>query len=215
MRASVYNNPLFAEGLASLIENYIGNPEREMEREMGMLNLENQRLQNQKLQYDLANPRRSGGGGGGGGSAPKTDDPVELSTSTRTTLRTLFKDNPDLYGQAIGIVTGGLGDQLFGSEDEALAYILQNMVEEEVVTDPNTWSSGSWIGERIANVFQSPETETRSYIRPLEPPASTPAPTSPTTTSGGVAQPKNKAEYDALPSGTRYLAPDGTVRTKP
>jgi hypothetical protein len=29
------------------------------------------------------------------------------------------------------------------------------------------------------------------------------------------AQPKSKAEYDALPSGTRFLAPDGTTRVKP
>lgn len=209
MRASVYNNPLFAEGLASLIENYIGTPEREIEREGMMLDLENQRLRNQQLRTAISAPR--GGSGGGGGSAPKANDPIELSTSTRTSLRTLFKDNPELYGQALDIATSGLGDELFGSEDEALAYILQNVVNEETVTDPNTWSSGGWIGERIANMFQSPETETRTYIRAPEPPAST----SPTTTSGGVAQPKTKAEYDALPSGTRYLAPDGTVRTKP
>jgi hypothetical protein len=30
-----------------------------------------------------------------------------------------------------------------------------------------------------------------------------------------IATPKSKAEYDALPSGTQFTAPDGTVRTKP
>ncbi|HET8644051.1 MAG TPA: hypothetical protein VFO85_01105 [Vicinamibacteria bacterium] len=32
---------------------------------------------------------------------------------------------------------------------------------------------------------------------------------------GGPAQPKSKAEYDRLPSGTRFTAPDGSVRVKP
>lgn len=32
--------------------------------------------------------------------------------------------------------------------------------------------------------------------------------------SGGVAKPKNAAEYESLPPGTRYLHPDGTVKTK-
>jgi hypothetical protein len=31
----------------------------------------------------------------------------------------------------------------------------------------------------------------------------------------GPARPKNKAEYDALPSGTTYQAPDGSTRVKP
>lgn len=31
---------------------------------------------------------------------------------------------------------------------------------------------------------------------------------------GDLASPKSKAEYDALPSGTRYTDPDGTVRVK-
>jgi hypothetical protein len=30
-----------------------------------------------------------------------------------------------------------------------------------------------------------------------------------------MPSPKSREEYDALPSGTRYLAPDGSVRTKP
>lgn len=33
--------------------------------------------------------------------------------------------------------------------------------------------------------------------------------------SGGPAAPKSKAEYDALPSGTQFMAPDGTMRVKP
>lgn len=32
---------------------------------------------------------------------------------------------------------------------------------------------------------------------------------------GGVARPTSKAEYDALPKGTRFVAPDGTTRIKP
>lgn len=33
--------------------------------------------------------------------------------------------------------------------------------------------------------------------------------------AGGVAQPKSKEEYDALPSGATYIYTDGTTRTKP
>lgn len=43
------------------------------------------------------------------------------------------------------------------------------------------------------------------------PPPATPPPQA---TQGGVAQPKSEAEYNALPSGTQYVAPDGTTRTK-
>ena len=31
---------------------------------------------------------------------------------------------------------------------------------------------------------------------------------------GTPPAPKSKKEYDALPSGTRYLHPDGTIKTK-
>lgn len=37
----------------------------------------------------------------------------------------------------------------------------------------------------------------------------------PAASPGGPATPKSKAEYDALPSGTQFMAPDGTMRTKP
>ncbi len=33
-------------------------------------------------------------------------------------------------------------------------------------------------------------------------------------TAAGIARPQSKAEYDALPVGTRYMAPDGSERTK-
>jgi len=31
----------------------------------------------------------------------------------------------------------------------------------------------------------------------------------------GISKPKTKQEFDALPSGTIYKAPDGTTRRKP
>lgn len=37
----------------------------------------------------------------------------------------------------------------------------------------------------------------------------------PAPAPGGIPAPKSKAEFDALPSGTRFTAPDGTVRVKP
>lgn len=33
--------------------------------------------------------------------------------------------------------------------------------------------------------------------------------------TGGVARPSSKAEYDMLPSGAQFIAPDGSVRVKP
>lgn len=55
--------------------------------------------------------------------------------------------------------------------------------------------------------------------QPQESPAPTPEPTpqpQPTTTApgGGLPQPKSAAERDALPPGSQYIAPDGSVRTK-
>ena len=47
------------------------------------------------------------------------------------------------------------------------------------------------------------------------PSASTTKSTAPATSSAAMPKPKTQADYDALDSGTRYLAPDNTVRTKP
>lgn len=41
-----------------------------------------------------------------------------------------------------------------------------------------------------------------------------PAKAAPATPPGGAARPRSQAEYDSLPSGTTYLAPDGTTRRK-
>ena len=46
------------------------------------------------------------------------------------------------------------------------------------------------------------------------PAAATTGMSTPVQTDGQVAAPKSKAEYDALPSGARYTAPDGSVRVK-
>jgi hypothetical protein len=45
----------------------------------------------------------------------------------------------------------------------------------------------------------------------------TAAPTGPATSapSGAPARPQSKSDYDALSSGAQYIAPDGSVRTKP
>jgi hypothetical protein len=34
-------------------------------------------------------------------------------------------------------------------------------------------------------------------------------------TNDGTAAPKSKADFDALPSGTKFTAPDGSIRVKP
>jgi len=37
----------------------------------------------------------------------------------------------------------------------------------------------------------------------------------PTQGGGGPARPQSRADYDALPSGATFIAPDGTTRRKP
>lgn len=52
-------------------------------------------------------------------------------------------------------------------------------------------------------------------IVPNQPKAKTATAATPSAArTGGPARPASKAEYDALPSGTPYVAPDGSVRTK-
>lgn len=46
------------------------------------------------------------------------------------------------------------------------------------------------------------------------PAAATTGMSTPVQTDGNVAAPKSRAEYDALPSGARYLAPDGSLKVK-
>lgn len=46
------------------------------------------------------------------------------------------------------------------------------------------------------------------------PAAATTGMSTPVQTDGNVATPKTRAEYDALPSGARYLAPDGSLKIK-
>ena len=60
MRASVYNNPLFAEGLASVLDNYLCNPDRErriaqdeLSMQEGWLGLEEQQLRNEMLRKQV------------------------------------------------------------------------------------------------------------------------------------------------------------------
>jgi hypothetical protein len=82
MRASIYNNPLFADGLAGIIEGYIGNPDREraiardeLDMQRGQLDLESARLRNDALRQQMALRGAAGGGGGGGAAAAATTGP--------------------------------------------------------------------------------------------------------------------------------------------
>lgn len=178
MRASVFNNPLFGEGLANLVGNFIGSPKGVAEAELLAAQARNENLtadyregMDVGLEGDLASmmvralqagsdysryaPTISGairadqrgilgtgkggmGGGSGGrsGGSKKKGDPASLSTSLRTTLRQQFDENPDVYGAAIEEIAGGLADGSFATEDEGLAWVLQNLQREETVTNP-------------------------------------------------------------------------------
>ncbi len=56
---------------------------------------------------------------------------------------------------------------------------------------------------------------TRNAAAATPAPAPAPGPAAAPATAGGIPQIQSQADYDALPSGSVYIAPDGSKRTKP
>lgn len=84
---------------------------------------------------------------------------------------------------------------------------------------------GDWEPPTQAEIEQEAMYEIGAAVRPIESkpkkspalPAQAAAPSpapAPVAGQGGIAQPKSKAEYDALPKGATYLHPDGSVKEK-
>lgn len=76
----------------------------------------------------------------------------------------------------------------------------------------------------VTNEVKAREPSSAPASAPSSAPASAPSSQTPagnggqsgvsSSAGGAMPQPKSKADYDALPNGTKYLAPDGSIRTK-
>ncbi|WP_299129700.1 hypothetical protein [uncultured Amaricoccus sp.] len=86
-------------------------------------------------------------------------------------------------------------------ENDAIAYALQNLESETTIDANDGWWPGDW--------FTGPETATKvTGIKPRGEVTNVGQP-------GGIPSPTTPEEFAALPSGTKFKAPDGTMRIKP
>jgi hypothetical protein len=152
MRASIYNNPLFADGLASIIEGYIGNPDREralardrMDMEMGQLDLEAKRMQNQRLQQQLAG---GGGGGGRGGAAGVNPE----------TLGALFaRMNQPQGASPYSTGTPVTGDFIAPSQPLSFGEAMPAAMPQAMPAPPSPMAEGLSFGEIVTQAPAAPE----------------------------------------------------------
>lgn len=80
------------------------------------------------------------------------------------------------------------------------------------ITDDREKVWKPWIEKRLEVLDKMEKYQAGEVARAPAPAAtSTPAPAA----SGGVSAPTSKADFDKLPSGTRFRAPDGSIRIKP
>jgi hypothetical protein len=198
MRASIYNNPLFADGLASIIEGYIGNPDREralardrMDMEMGQLDLEAKRMQNQRLQQQLAG---GGGGGGRGGSAGVNPD----------TLGALFARMNQPQGTSpYSTGTPVTGDFIAPSQPLSFGETVPAAMPTAMPVPPSPMAEGLSFGEIVTQAPAAPEpVDQREQIGRLLMEAMG-DPASYTTREG-------KIYLDALQSQYDFLEPETT-----
>lgn len=244
MRASPYNNPLFAEGLAGLVKSFIGNPVQTAQAELMAAQAKNEnmtadyrQMMDVGLQGDLsammiralqAGPEYSGNapkisaavnqnnagilgmpaggsrGGGGGGSSTPTGGPGEVGPLD---LKRLM--------------------EVYMTEDQRTNVGAKPIVDAINYANENGVDVNTAILEALTGIQHTPETTTDTWM-PFDETTTpeswqyvSPFTTAPTPSEGigqpaqTTAQPKTEQEYQALPSGTRYIAPDGSVRVKP
>lgn len=160
---------------------------------MDALNLRQRQLQVQQLEQELS-----------GGGTP------ELSTSARTTLRGLLGDTP-VYGQAIDLAINGIKSGDFANEDEALAYIFQSLEREPAVTNPPGTMLSRLFGmdDGVPDATEPNPQGAITGIRPLQ------GIGQPGATQGEIVQVSTEEEVAGLPSGTRFMTPDGKIKVKP
>lgn len=223
MQNSVFNNPMLGAGLAELVKAYIGDPEMELRLQNQQLDNQYRQLQIEQLQGkmggtlgDLVRSSGGGGGGKGGGSAgapavPGKND-RKLTQSELDRLRTQLKDSGYEGVDQTTIINRIMEDYASNPEyltlDQAAANILPDVrYDKGDVIDPND----SWYNP--LDWVRGPELGPDKLVIP---PAAT-APVAPVgqPDPGGIPTITDPAQLQALPSGTRFKAPDGSVRIKP
>jgi hypothetical protein len=159
----------------------------------------------------------AGGGVAGGGIGPSMS-PAQINSATNI-----------IQDAMAGYINMGL------TQDEALLELAKNPLYQPMIRNMGLDSQQIAGGAEaaIAAAMQAEEDRPGFWGRLFgrggeEAPAATPdaaqvapAPRAPAaadvraSVGGGLAQPTSQAEYDALPSGTSFRAPDGSIRTKP
>jgi hypothetical protein len=187
--------------LGKLLEERMKLWEPDASNPMDALDLQHRQLQIQQMQQDLA-----------GGGASSFDG---LSVAGQVTLRNALGDDPTVMGQALDIINQGIMSGDFANETEALGYVLQSIERAPEVIDPagtglsRLFGAEQWFGAGDAERTQPDPEGKITGIRPLLDVGQ------PGAQAGGPVQITTDEEFDALPSGTQFLAPDGTLRVKP
>lgn len=131
--------------------------------------------------------------------APSSDlGSVEMTVLDRTLRSAGFEgaDNAVLTQEIMGLVKGGMDVQ------SATRYALENVQREGVVTNPPGTALSRLFG--LDDGVPDAVDETKGPVTGITKPQAT-----------NLPAPKSKAEMDALAPGTKFVAPDGSVRVKP
>lgn len=148
---------------------------------------------------------RRGGGGGGGSTKPG-----KLSAGAISDLiASLPEGTPPAVQMSIVSEAQKRMPQFDGDPYAAMANVLENLERAEVVTNP----AGTMLSRFFGQDDGIPDATERSG--PIT--GVTPLPSATPQGSKNIGQPTitTDAEYAALPSGTVFIAPDGTQRRKP
>lgn len=143
---------------------------------------------------------RGSGSGSSGGSEPKV-------RSTKT--------NAD--GEVIAVMSDGSTKPL-GIQDQAFAKSVATMVakmrEDRRYRNETDEKLVEIVKQRLASSGVAKTDRADEAAAPKSTPQKSTVKDNPTTASAKPVEVKTKAAYDALPKGAKYVAPDGTVRTK-
>ena len=233
MRASVFNNPMLGAGLSELVKAYVGDPEKELRQQSMMLDNEMAQLKlDQARSMGLGDmvARSMGGGSGGGGGAdlaarasglvrpdggaipdlPERKLTESEKTRTARYVRDAGYEGVDAAAIQTAILDAFINDPGLASLDEAATMVLPGVKYEpgEVIDANNSWWPWDWV--------TGPELGPDKLVIPsITPPPVVGQPViGQPQPAGGPVRPRSKAEYDALPSGTQYIAQDGQLKEK-
>lgn len=215
MQEKVYNNPLFASGLARLVESYMPNPEKQARSEAmsasAALNRQRLELNQMKMEQSLGDMvGRSMGGaiqGSGDGSTPTSAPslapgatPTRDLTQSELTRVARFTQDAGFEGadasRVVSAIIESFNSGNYATLDEAAGNILPDIKYDDVVTEtiPNEWmdGDGGLLGDLLLDAFRGPEevTERQLVIPQVGTPAAPAAAAAPAAsiTEGAVAR---------------------------